>query len=68
MTQTDRTTPIPTTSTQHPTVRSATRRILELVISWASQSPKATMILRSHPNQNSLRRKTTLTADKEQDV
>jgi hypothetical protein len=47
MTQTDQTTPTPTASTQQPTGRSTKRRILELVISWASQSPKATMILRS---------------------
>jgi hypothetical protein len=57
MTQTDQKTPTPTGSTQHPTDRSTKRQILELVISWASQSPKAAMILRSHPNQNDARAK-----------
>jgi hypothetical protein len=51
MTQADQTTPTPTASTQQPTRRSTKRRILELVISWASQSPKATMILRSSLSQ-----------------
>jgi hypothetical protein len=55
MTQTDQTTPTPTASTQQPTGRSTKRRILALVISWASQSPKATMILRSSPSQNDRR-------------
>jgi hypothetical protein len=52
MTQTDQTTPTRTASTQQPTRRSTKRRILELVISWASQSPKAAMILRSSASQN----------------
>jgi hypothetical protein len=57
MTQTDQTTPTPTGSTQQPTGRSTKRRILQLMISWASQSPKAAMILRSDPNQNDARAK-----------
>jgi hypothetical protein len=52
MTHTNQTTPTPTGSTQQPTGRSTKRRILELVISWASQSPKAAMILRCAPSQN----------------
>jgi hypothetical protein len=55
MTQTDQTPPIPAASTQPPSPRSTKRRILELVISWASQSPKATMILRSSARQNDRR-------------
>jgi hypothetical protein len=51
MTQSDQTTPTPAASPRQPTGRSTKRRILELVISWASQSPRATMILRSHPPQ-----------------